>query len=83
MGEHGVRDVGLQGSVDEIHQRLEGSESVPEGECRDVGVSFRFAYRAVVFPEPAVSILEQERMLHRTVHAGVESLPKHLVVTIQ
>ena len=30
VGEHRVRDVGLQGPVDEVHQGFEGPEGVPE-----------------------------------------------------
>ena len=83
VGEHRVGDVGLQGTVDEVHQGFEGPERVPEGEGCDVGEAFSLSDGAVVLAETAVGVLEDEGMEHGAVDAGVEGLAEDLVLTFQ
>ena len=83
VGEHRIGYVGLEGPVHQVHQRLEGPERIPEGECCHVGEAFGIADGTVVLAETAVEVLEHERVLHGAVDAGVESLSQHLVVGVQ
>ena len=83
VGEHGVGDIGLQRSVDQVHKWFEGPEGIPEGERGHVGEAFGLSDGAVMFAEPAVGVLEYERVQHGAVDAGVEGLPEDFIAGVE